>query len=95
MFNKFCTVAKANKPILPATPRMEMATSTLSSGTINSLTRKTLPLLTKNTKPLFSFSLCLTLKASKSTLRAVSMSYDKELAAAKNAASLAARLCQV
>ncbi|XP_059317397.1 SAL1 phosphatase-like [Lycium ferocissimum] len=69
-----------------------MATFTVSSGTINSLTR-TLPL--KNTKPHFSFSLCFTLKASKSTLRATtSMSYDKELAAAKNAASLAARLCQ-
>ncbi|KAK6790469.1 hypothetical protein RDI58_014269 [Solanum bulbocastanum] len=73
---------------------MEMATFTLSSRTINSLTQKTLPLLTKNTKPHFPFSLCLTLRASKSTLRAVSMSYDKELDAAKNAASLAARLCQ-
>ncbi|KAK4353539.1 hypothetical protein RND71_025733 [Anisodus tanguticus] len=71
-----------------------MATFTVSTGTINSLTR-TLP-LTKNTKPLFSPSLHLTLKASKSTLRGAitSMSYGKELAAAKNAASLAARLCQ-
>ncbi|XP_016446910.1 3'(2'),5'-bisphosphate nucleotidase 1-like isoform X3 [Nicotiana tabacum] len=72
-----------------------MATFTVSSGTINSLTR-TLP-LTKNTKPhsLFSLSISLTLKASKFTLRASSMSYDKQLAAAKKAASLAARLCQV
>ncbi|XP_075083976.1 3'(2'),5'-bisphosphate nucleotidase 1-like isoform X6 [Nicotiana tabacum] len=71
-----------------------MATFTVSSGTINSLTR-TLP-LTKNTKPhsLFSLSISLTLKASKFTLRASSMSYDKQLAAAKKAASLAARLCQ-
>lgn len=75
---------------------MEMATFTgLSSRSINSLTQKTLPLLTKNTKPHFPFSLLLTLRASKSTLRAVTMSYDKELDAAKNAASLAARLCQV
>ncbi|XP_019245664.1 PREDICTED: SAL1 phosphatase-like [Nicotiana attenuata] len=71
-----------------------MATFAVSSGTINSLTR-TLP-LPKNTKPLslFSLSLSLTLKASKTTLRASSMSYDKQLAAAKKAASLAARLCQ-
>lgn len=74
---------------------LDMATFTVSSGTINSLTR-TLP-LTKNTKPhsLFSLSISLTLKASKFTLRASSMSYDKQLAAAKKAASLAVRLCQV
>ncbi|KAJ8542361.1 hypothetical protein K7X08_017227 [Anisodus acutangulus] len=67
-----------------------MATFTVSTGTINSFS----PL--KNKKPLFSLSICFTLKTSKSTLRGAtaSMSYDKELAVAKNAVSLAARLCQ-
>ncbi|PHT64564.1 3'(2'),5'-bisphosphate nucleotidase [Capsicum annuum] len=74
---------------------MEIATFSVSSATIikDSLSRTSL-LSTKNRKPLLPLSLCLTLKASKSTLTVASMSYDKQLAAAKNAASLAARLCQ-
>ncbi|PHT30870.1 3'(2'),5'-bisphosphate nucleotidase [Capsicum baccatum] len=74
---------------------MEMATFSVSSATIikDSLSRTSL-LSTKNRKPLLPLSLCLTLKASNSTLTVASMSYDKQLAAAKNAASLAARLCQ-